>query len=342
MSKWLNKRTQAVTEKLSGSAKRTQYEADFEELTQSCEATKNVLQKLLKEAPSYLHPNPAARAKTSMGSTIAKMRKIAAEKRYPHAIGDVADIMIKGANEMPPVSSFGLALREVGETLQALTEAQHNFDAEVVQNFLEPIRDLMDNDFKELAKNKKKLEGRRLQFDFKQRKREQGKTSVTDADIKLAEEKFQDSKDTTENTMLKIVNNDVEQVGQLSALVEAMLTLSRTQVEALEAVQESLASIVEDADTKPKREARPVSTVQYDDDDEEPPSSDDDEEVEGGADEKACIAVFDFEAENEGELSFKEGQKIKIIQRLDENWLEGEIDGRSGMFPDNYVEVINE
>ena len=41
------------------------------------------------------------------------------------------------------------------------------------------------------------------------RKRESGKGSVTDADIKLAEEKFHDSKNNAENAMMKIVNNDV-------------------------------------------------------------------------------------------------------------------------------------
>ncbi|CAH8858366.1 unnamed protein product [Trichobilharzia szidati] len=55
----------------------------------------------------------------------------------------------------------------------------------------------------------------------------------------------------------------------------------------------------------------------------------------------SCKALFDFEAENESELPFSEGDVISLILRVDENWFEGELNGRKGYFPVNYVEVIN-
>ncbi|CAG0885203.1 unnamed protein product [Darwinula stevensoni] len=53
-----------------------------------------------------------------------------------------------------------------------------------------------------------------------------------------------------------------------------------------------------------------------------------------------CQALYDFEAENPEELTFKEGDMIQLDCKLDDNWYRGTVHGRSGIFPVSYVQVL--
>ncbi|XP_074444354.1 sorbin and SH3 domain-containing protein 2 isoform X7 [Larus michahellis] len=52
-------------------------------------------------------------------------------------------------------------------------------------------------------------------------------------------------------------------------------------------------------------------------------------------------AVYDFKAQTSKELSFKKGDTIYILRKIDQNWYEGEHHGRVGIFPISYVEKLS-
>jgi len=53
-------------------------------------------------------------------------------------------------------------------------------------------------------------------------------------------------------------------------------------------------------------------------------------------------ALYDYDAENPDDLSFKEGDTINVIDSSDPSgWWEGEINGVSGFFPSNFCELIS-
>ena len=52
--------------------------------------------------------------------------------------------------------------------------------------------------------------------------------------------------------------------------------------------------------------------------------------------------TFDYTAEQQDELGLTTGQFIRIIQKIEGGWWEGQIEGTKdkGWFPDNFVETL--
>lgn len=127
---------------------------------------------------------------------------------------------------------LGMALIDASEAMKELGEVKDALDMEVKQNFIDPLQNLHDKDLKEIQVSKtplsvrlllndfrvgayycprplqhhlKKMEGRRLDFDYK--KKRQGK--VQEDEIKQALEKFDESKEIAEQSMFNLLESDV-------------------------------------------------------------------------------------------------------------------------------------
>ncbi|KAF6096977.1 SH3 domain containing GRB2 like 1, endophilin A2 [Phyllostomus discolor] len=220
-------------------------------------------------------------------------------------------------------------------------------------------QNLCDKDLKEIQHHLKKLEGRRLDFDYK--KKRQGK--IPDEELRQALEKFEESKEVAETSMHNLLETDIEQVSQLSALVDAQLEYHRQAVQILDELASKLKRRMRDASSRPKREYKPKPRETFD--------LGEPEQSNGGfpcapapkitasssfrssdkpvrtpsrsmppLDQPSCKALYDFEPENDGELGFHEGDIITLTNQIDENWYEGMLHGQSGFFPLSYVEVL--
>lgn len=54
------------------------------------------------------------------------------------------------------------------------------------------------------------------------------------------------------------------------------------------------------------------------------------------------MARFDFEGEGATDLCFEEGDFIRLLDRVDNEWIKGELHGKVGIFPMTFVEVIED
>lgn len=55
-----------------------------------------------------------------------------------------------------------------------------------------------------------------------------------------------------------------------------------------------------------------------------------------------CVARFEFEGVTEEDLSFPAGATIRLLERHGADWLKGDLDGRTGIFPATFVEVVED
>ncbi|XP_051852621.1 GRB2-related adapter protein [Antechinus flavipes] len=56
---------------------------------------------------------------------------------------------------------------------------------------------------------------------------------------------------------------------------------------------------------------------------------------------KFAKAQFDFVAQNSSQLSFSQGDIIEVLEHSDPNWWRGQLCGRVGFFPRNYVHLVH-
>ncbi|XP_065703844.2 endophilin-A3 isoform X2 [Patagioenas fasciata] len=331
------------SEKISG-AEGTKLDEEFQEMERKIDVTNKAVAELLSKSTEYLQPNPAYRARLGMLNTMSKIRGQVKTTGYPQTEGLLGDCMIRYGRELGDESMFGLALLDAGESMKQMAEVKDSLDINVKQNFIDPLQLLQDKDLKEIGHHLKKLEGRRLDYDYK--KKRLGK--IPDEEVKQAVEKFEESKELAERSMFNFLENDVEQVSQLAVFVEAALDYHKQSTEILEDLQSKLQNRINVASSRPKREfkPKPVTTTTLEIGDNQQHNGiaySSSIKASGSAmhmDQPCCQALYDFEPENEGELGFKEGDIITLTNQIDENWYEGMLNGESGFFPINYVEVM--
>lgn len=147
--------------------------------------------------------------------------------------------MVKYGYDLGDDSNFGKALVDIGESLRQMAGVKYALEDNIKQNFLDPLAQLKDNDLKDVMHLRKKMENRRLDYDCKKRKQKPG-SSIMDDEVRVASEKFDESKSSAEEAMINFLNNEDEHITYLIGFAEGFLEYHRQCQEILRGIVNEL------------------------------------------------------------------------------------------------------
>jgi len=258
LKKQINKANQFMSEKITG-VEGTKLDDDFHTQEKKTDLYVELVDDLQIKTKEFLQPNPTVRAKMAAVKGISKLSGQAKASTYPQPEGTLGEAMLTYGNKLQEFdreSIFASALVESGEALKGMADLKYALDDNVKQNYLEPLHHLQSKDLKEVAHHRKKLQGRKLDYDCKKRKQQSG-GGVPDKEIKQAEDKFAESLHLAQMGMHNIMEADIEQISQLMQFAEALLEYHKQCSEILQGLTDTLYSKTTAASSRQRREFTP-------------------------------------------------------------------------------------
>ncbi|XP_054076711.1 endophilin-B2 isoform X1 [Rissa tridactyla] len=153
-------RAMQFTEEKLGQAEKTELDAHFENLLTRADCTKNWTEKILRQTEVLLQPNPSARVEEFLYEKL--------DRKVPSRVTNgelLAQYMTEAANDFGPGTPYGKTLIKVGETQRRLGAAERDFIHSASLNFLTPLRNFLEGDWRTISKERRILQNRRLDLD---------------------------------------------------------------------------------------------------------------------------------------------------------------------------------
>ncbi|VDN11948.1 unnamed protein product [Dibothriocephalus latus] len=182
LKKQFNKANQFMTEKIGG-VEGTKLDEEYLNCEKQIDIMSKLIEEIINRTHEYLQPNPATRAKMVTVNTFNKIQGKAKTSAYPQPEGQLGDCMLKYGEELGNESLFGECLVQAGQSFKCLEEVKFHMEDQVKAGYIEPLRGIQTVELKEINFHRKKLEGRRLDYDCKKRRKENSKCLFQLADF---------------------------------------------------------------------------------------------------------------------------------------------------------------
>ncbi|XP_009863057.1 PREDICTED: endophilin-B1 [Apaloderma vittatum] len=341
------------TEEKLGQAEKTELDAHLENLLSKAECTKLWTEKIMKQTEVLLQPNPNARIEEFVYEKLD--RKAPSRMNNPELLGQY---MIDAGNEFGPGTAYGNALIKCGETQKRIGTADRELIQTSAINFLTPLRNFIEGDYKTIAKERKLLQNKRLDLDAAKTRLKKAKVAearaASEQEVRITQSEFDRQAEITRLLLEGISSTHAHHLRCLNDFVEAQMTyyaqcyqymldlqkqlgsfpstfLSNNNQSSSAPVQSfSTPSVLASASASLPSVSNSIVTSGI-------------SELKSSSGSRKARVLYDYDAANSSELSLLADEVITVysIPGMDSDWLMGERGNQKGKVPITYLELLN-
>ncbi|KAM8996075.1 endophilin-B2 isoform 7-T7 [Guaruba guarouba] len=213
-------RAMQFTEEKLGQAEKTELDAHFENLMARADCTKNWTEKILRQTEVLLQPNLSARVEEFLYEKL--------DRKVPSRVTNgelLAQYMTEAANDFGPGTPYGKTLIKVGETQRRLGAAERDFIQSASINFLTPLRNFLEGDWRTISKERRTLQNCRLDLDACKARLKKAKAAEAKAaaehELRLTQTEFDRQAEVTRLLLEGISSTHVNHLRCLHEFVES-------------------------------------------------------------------------------------------------------------------------
>ncbi|XP_001362110.1 endophilin-B1 isoform X3 [Monodelphis domestica] len=348
---FLSRAVQFTEEKL-GQAEKTELDAHLENLLSKAECTKQWTEKMMRQTEVLLQPNPNARIEEFVYEKL--------DRKAPTRINNqelLGQYMIDAGNDFGPGTAYGNALIKCGETQKRIGTADRELVQTAAINFLTPLRNFIEGDYKTITKERKLLQNKRLDLDAAKTRLKKAKIAETRAlseqELRITQSEFDRQAEITRLLLEGISSTHAHHLRCLNDFVEAQMTYYAQCYQYMLDLQKQLGSFpsvfVSNNSQSSTTSMSNISTSSSGITTSLLPSTSGTaitpaigDLKESSGNRKARV-LYDYDAANSTELSLLADEVITVysIVGMDSDWLMGERGNQKGKVPITYLELLN-
>ncbi|XP_073427606.1 endophilin-B1 isoform X2 [Dendrobates tinctorius] len=369
---FLSRAVQFTEEKL-GQAEKTELDAHLENLLGKAESTKQWTEKIMKQTEVLLQPNPNARIEEFVYEKL--------DRKAPSRLNNqeqLSQYMIDAGSEFGPGTAYGNALIKCGETQKRIGGAHRELVQTGAINFLTPLRNFIEGDYKTISRERKLLQNKRLDLDAAKTRLKKAKVAearasqlhtseperdasfmmwtdeVTRAEqeLRITQSEFDRQAEITRLLLEGMSSTHAHHLRCLNDFVEAQMTYFAQCYQYMLDLQKQLGSFPTTFASNNNQSApttmQSVSLPSISASAPLPAASNSVvtsgfSELKAASGNRKARVLYDYDAANSTELSLLADEVIAVhsIPGMDYDWLMGERGNQKGKVPITYLELLN-